>query len=253
MKLILIAFLLLGLAACRLQVELEQPAYAVDMSTSVELENMRNNFKKYIRCIPGHFRSIEQLSWQPDLTSRDMISIRVFENQTDAVWTYTEVFATHLPSEPLAQVFYKHTRLSRDTFLMQPYAFRDLNRMSIFRNEWKHPPYFEGVSLKELAPLPNCGLYIVAGENPCFKSLAPADTSCALPLGGGAHYSRMALDYFEDRIRLETVYFDRYKEYVGTANKGGTFYNRLSKADIADFYRTQQGQPKKQLLRLRRP
>lgn len=251
MKVAFIASLLITLAACHTPVELQVPSYAVDTSSPTELQQMRNNFKKYIRCIPGHFRSIEQLTWQPELTSRDMISIRIFKNQTDAVWTYTEVFATHLPSEPLAQVFYKHTRLARDTFLMQPYAFKDLGRFAEFRNEWKRSPYFDGVNLKDLVPLAHCAVRIVAGEGPCFKTLPPQDTACALPLDGRAHYSRVALDYFEDKIRLETVYFDKDKRYVGTANKGGTFYNRLSKEDIADFYRSQYGKPKKQLLRLR--
>lgn len=246
----------LFLGACAPAAPLEQPTYARDLYSAAELKKMRNNFKKYIRCIPGHFRTMEHAALDEDWISRDMISIRVFEQQTDAVWTYTEVFATQLPSEPLAQLFYKHTRLNRDTFLMQPYTFRERGRLAAFRNEWKDPPYFEGVLLDDLVPLANCGVRIVADTNTCFHTIPPSDTLCALPLGERARYSTVALDYFENRIRLETNYFDAEKRFVGTANPGGSVYNRLSAEAMLRFYEEQtrnQGPPKKQLLRWRRP
>lgn len=233
MKFLLPCLVVLCLWACQPQNRVNVPAYSLDMRSANELADMKNNFKKYIQAVPGHFRSLDQLQEDPDMISRDMVSIRVFENQTDEVWTYTEIFPTNLPTEPFIQIFYKHTRLSRDTFLMEPYMFLDLNRMNDFLNEWKRDKHFVGVELTELAPLPHCGLRMVVDEQRCFRTIKNDGAVCPMPLDGKTHYTEIALTYYNEKVLLETAYYDKNKEYLGTSREGGTIYNRLSKKDLS--------------------
>lgn len=221
--------------ACQTQQQLNLPSYSLDMRSANELSEMKNNFKKYIQCVPGHYRTISALKEDPDMVSRDMVSIRVFENQTDEIWTYTEIFPTNLPTEPLIQIFHKHTRLSRDSFLMEPYMFLDLNKMDAFLNEWQKEKHFVGVELDELAPLPSCGLRMVVDGERCFRTIKNDEAVCPLPLEGKAYYTEIGLTYYNDRVRLETAYYDKNKKYLGTSNEGGTVYDRLPKKELGQM------------------
>lgn len=232
MKLLLPCLALLCMWACQPQSRVDLPSYSLDMRSANELADMKNNFKKYIQCFPGHYRSLDQLDKDPDMISRDMVSIRVFENQTDEIWTYTEIFPTNLPTEPLIQIFHKHTRLSRDTFLIEPYMFLELNRMDEFLNEWKKDKHFVDVELDELAALPHCGLRMVVDGQRCFRTIKNDGAVCPMPLEGRAYYTEIGLTYYNEKVLLETAYYDKEKNYLGSSNEGGTIYNRLSKKEL---------------------
>lgn len=234
MRFMLFLMSLLSLVACSSTQDIERPNYLQAAKSKEELSKLKNNFNKLVIAIQGHYRNEQQQKVSAKIPKLEMVNTRIFEHKTDETWIYSEVFPSALPDAPFVQNFLRLSRLSRDTFLMEVFTFKDDKIAKQHVNAWQRETPFPNLFKKELRKMQGCDHKLVATQKGFAFVEAEIGYCEAARLENGVRFTKSNMRVENDRITMKIEFYADDKGTKITDNgTEGSIYNRIAPVRIA--------------------
>lgn len=177
-----------------------------------QIRALKSRYDRFASVCIGNYNNFEQVAelklngagakLPPAATMRQRISTRrVWNDRTDAIWLYSEMYLVDLAEEPVLQKFMAIRRISPDTIEMETF---DIPLPSRFINEWRKAPAnrFTNLRVSDLIPIEGCLNYFTEQEKGVFQSTEPT-VWCEQKVGSSEGFKEN-IRYTPERMILRT-------------------------------------------------
>lgn len=173
----------------------------------------------------GSYNSEEQSIQDTNYFNITLHMVRIWPEETEAIYLYVEQTVTASPEKPYRQRVYKLEQLAENEFSSSIYLMPNPENWVL---KWKDPAGFSGLKKEEITQKEGCAVYLSKlGENHYKGSTHEQD--CKSDWGAAA-YATSIVEIKEGQVMSWDRGFDAEGNYIWGAEHAGYVFKKITES-----------------------